>query len=162
MTLQEWRSNARGEWYVLAQAILMALVIFAPKELPGLPRWSQPAAGATFIIGALLVALGLLLTAASSFRLGHSLSPFPRPKDDAALAETGPYAIVRHPIYSGFTLAAFGWALAWASSAALVYAVALFVFFDIKSRREEDWLRRKFAHYEQYRRRVKKLVPLIY
>ncbi len=76
--------------------------------------------------------------------------------------ETGEYAIVRHPIYSGVSLIALGWALARRSPLVLGYALMLFLFFDIKSRREEDWLRQKFPNYSGYQRRVKKLVPFLY
>jgi protein-S-isoprenylcysteine O-methyltransferase Ste14 len=72
------------------------------------------------------------------------------------------YGVVRHPIYSGLIFGAVGWALINASLLTLVYAIILFVFFDIKSRREERWLARKFPAYDEYRRRVRKLVPFVY
>ena len=36
------------------------------------------------------------------------------------------------------------------------------MFFDIKSRREERWLMARFPAYASYRKRVRKLIPLIY
>ncbi|RPI93163.1 MAG: isoprenylcysteine carboxylmethyltransferase family protein, partial [Chloroflexi bacterium] len=44
----------------------------------------------------------------------------------------------------------------------LIYAGLLFVFFDIKTRREERWLARKFPEYAGYQQRVRKLIPFIY
>jgi protein-S-isoprenylcysteine O-methyltransferase Ste14 len=44
----------------------------------------------------------------------------------------------------------------------IVYAAALFVLFDVKSRREERWLVQKFPEYRDYQRRVRKLVPFVY
>ena len=38
-----------------------------------------------------------------------------------------------------------------------IYAMLLFIFFDIKSRREERWLARKFPDYAGYQQRVRKL-----
>jgi protein-S-isoprenylcysteine O-methyltransferase Ste14 len=76
--------------------------------------------------------------------------------------ETGPYGWVRHPIYSGLILAAFGWALIAQGWLTLLWAVVLLVFFDIKSRREERWLMARFPAYASYRKRVRKLIPLIY
>jgi len=40
--------------------------------------------------------------------------------------------------------------------------VALFIFFDLKSRREERWLREAYPEYGDYQKRVKKLVPWVY
>ena len=74
----------------------------------------------------------------------------------------GAYAIVRHPIYSGLIIAAFGlglWRHGWLT---LVWALVLFAFFDVKSRLEERWLTEKFAEYPAYRTRVKKLIPWVY
>ena len=65
-------------------------------------------------------------------------------------------------IYSGFSLAAFGWSLIWNSIAALVAALLLLAFFDIKARREECWLEEKFPGYAAYKSRVKKLIPFLY
>ena len=69
---------------------------------------------------------------------------------------------MRHPIYSGLSLAAFGWSLIWNSIAALVATLLLLAFFDIKARREERWLEEKFTGYAAYRSRVKKLIPFVY
>lgn len=44
----------------------------------------------------------------------------------------------------------------------LGYAAALFIFFDIKSRREEMWLKEKYADYAAYQMRVHRLIPFIY
>jgi protein-S-isoprenylcysteine O-methyltransferase Ste14 len=107
------------------------------------------------ILGGSLLLAGLLW-------LGKSLTPLPYPKDDSTLVETGPYSIVRHPIYSGGILLAFGWAIAVQGWLTLVYAAVLLVFLDIKSRREERWLVGKFPAYRDYQRRVRKLVPFVY
>jgi len=157
-----WWKNQRGEWYVIVQVFLFALVLFGPRELPGLPRWGTPAATATLIAGALLIVAGGALGATGLLNLGRNLTPLPHPKDDATLVQSGAYAIVRHPIYSGLILGALGWALVVASWLTLAYAVILFMFFDIKSRREERWLAGKFADYAAYQRRVRKLLPWVY
>jgi protein-S-isoprenylcysteine O-methyltransferase Ste14 len=41
-------------------------------------------------------------------------------------------------------------------------AAALFFFFDLKSRQEERWLAEAYAGYQDYQRRVRKLIPWIY
>jgi protein-S-isoprenylcysteine O-methyltransferase Ste14 len=77
------------------------------------------------------------------------------------LVTTGPYGIVRHPIYSGGIGIAYGWALVAQGWLTLVYATLPFLFLEIKSAREERWLVEKFPDYESYRRKVPKLVPFL-
>ena len=100
--------------------------------------------------------------AAAFFRLGTNLTPLPYPKEKGTLVETGPYALVRHPIYSGAIFMGFGWALWVHGWLTLGYACLLLVFFDVKSRLEERWLSEKFTGYEAYQKRVRKLIPFIY
>lgn len=108
------------------------------------------------------MALGGLLAGAGMFRLGANLTALPHPKDDAVMVETGPYRLVRHPIYSGGILAALGWGLWVHGWLTLGYSLLLFLFFDLKSRREERWLSDQFPGYAAYRQRVRKLVPFFY
>jgi protein-S-isoprenylcysteine O-methyltransferase Ste14 len=86
----------------------------------------------------------------------------PYPKDGADLVETGPFGLVRHPIYSGLLMAGFGWALFVQGWLTLVYAAVLFVVLDVKARREERWLVEKFPAYAVYQRRVRRLIPFVY
>ena len=94
--------------------------------------------------------------------LGQNLTAVPYPKEDAVLVESGVFRIVRHPIYSGIILGSLGWGLLTNSLLALFLTLVLFIFFDIKSRREEQWLSDKYADYPAYQARVRKLIPLIY
>jgi protein-S-isoprenylcysteine O-methyltransferase Ste14 len=96
------------------------------------------------------------------FKLGPNLTPLPYPKDETTLLQTGPYRIVRHPIYSGAILMAFGWAFWVQGWLTIVYAMILLLFFDIKARREEQWLKEKLSGYSSYQKRVRKLIPFIY
>lgn len=159
MAGDRWK-GARGEWYVVAQAALFLLIIFGPRAGPALD--ASPYALVLSVAGGGLIAAGSLLALAGVFDLGRNLTPLPRPKDNATLVQTGAYRIVRHPIYSGLIMMVWGWAL-WAQDWFLMgYAVALFIFFDFKSRREELWLREKFPEYAAYQTRVRKLIPFVY
>ncbi len=162
MTQAHWWQGKRGEWYVVIQVILFLVVLLAPRTLPGLPAWSSPLNWIGFIGGAILVFTGGLLSLAGVLRLGSSLTAVPYPKEDATMVDSGPYRLVRHPIYSGIILAAFGWALFVNGWLTLVYALILFIFFDIKSRREERWLSQKYQNYPVYQKRVHKLIPFVY
>ena len=105
---------------------------------------------------------GGALLAAGGFSLGRGLTPLPYPRDGACLRETGPYALVRHPMYSGVLLLALGWAIRVEGWLTLGYVAILFAFLDLKSRREEAWLVAKFPAYASYQRRVRKLIPFVY
>lgn len=162
MSARDWLHNARGEWYVVAQAGLMAAVLFAPmldgRAFDRNALFMDP----TVIAGGTLCIAGLAFLVLGSVGLGSNLSPFPKPKDVSSLVETGVFSIVRHPIYTGITLCAFGWSLACHSIAALVATLVLLTFFDLKARREERWLGAKFSSYAAYRERVRKLIPFVY
>jgi protein-S-isoprenylcysteine O-methyltransferase Ste14 len=162
MSDSPWWRGTRGEWYVVAQFFLFLLVALGPRELFGLTTWGPPLATVTLILGLALGGLGGLLALAGLFNLGANLTALPHPKDDATFVERGAYVFVRHPIYSGLIIAAFGWGLAVASPLTLLYALVLFIFFDVKSRREELWLARKFPQYAGYQKRVRKLLPFVY
>ncbi len=157
-----WWQGRRGEWYVVIQVVLFGLVVLGPRSWPGLVAWTSPFAELGLVAGVLLALLGGLLSLSGVLRLGSNLTAVPYPKDQATLVETGPYKIVRHPIYSGLILMAFGWALWIHGWLTLVYAAILLAFFDVKSRREERWLNDKFSDYAAYQKRVRKLVPFIY
>src|SRR5512140_3003628 len=107
-----WWKGTRGEWLVVVQVALIALVFLGPRTLAGQPGWAfRFPRGAGPIVGGGLMILGGALLLAGILRLGRGLTPLPYPKDDAKLIETGPFALVRHPIYGGGIALAFGWAL---------------------------------------------------
>lgn len=157
-----WWQGRRGEWYVVAQGILFAIVVLGPRDWPSLEQWPDSVVAIASYAGAVLMALGTALAAAGGLHLGSNLTPLPHPKDDAELVVGGAYRLVRHPIYGGLILLAFGWALFVQGTLTLLYALLLLVFFDLKSRREEHWLLQHFPHYAEYRQRVRKLIPFIY
>jgi protein-S-isoprenylcysteine O-methyltransferase Ste14 len=162
MTPRPWWTGSRGEWYVVAQGVLFLLVGFGPRALPGVPQWGAPWSWLSLAAGVVLAAAGGALALAGLLHLGPNLTALPHPKDDAMLVKGGAYGVVRHPIYSGLILAAFGWALVNSSWLTLLYAFILLAFFDVKSRREERWLSRKFPDYAAYQKRVRKLIPFVY
>jgi protein-S-isoprenylcysteine O-methyltransferase Ste14 len=94
--------------------------------------------------------------------LGTNLTAVPHPKDNATLVQSGAYKFVRHPIYSGIILAGIGFAFVTNGTLTFLYVLILFLFFDIKSRREEQWLAEKYSDYHDYQKRVKKLIPFVY
>lgn len=148
----------RGEGWVAIQGLLLAIV--AATGFLG-PSWAGGIRVATSVVGAVLIASGLVLAVRGMRDLRDALTPLPYPRADAELVETGVYALVRHPIYGGLVLGACGWGLFMASPAALAAAALLLGFFELKSRREEAWLERRFSGYAAYRARTRRLIPWI-
>jgi protein-S-isoprenylcysteine O-methyltransferase Ste14 len=157
-----WWKGAHGEWFVVAQVVLMGLLLFGPRTVFGQPAWRFPFPHACLVVGGVSMAVGGLLLVAGLAGLGRGLTPLPYPKDGGTLIQTGAFALVRHPIYSGGLVLGFGWALYVQGWLTLGYVVALFVLLDVKSRREEKWLAERFPEYAIYQRRVRKLIPFVY
>jgi len=162
MSQTPWWKGTRGEWYVVAQVVLFVLVVFGPRTWLGWPTWTFPNTQLGSIGSGVLLLVGGFLVVAGIFGLGANLTAVPYPKEQATLVEKGPYQLVSHPMYSGGIFMAFGWAFWVHGWLTIGYAIILFVFFDVKSRREEQWLKEKFSHYVEYQKRVRKLIPFVY
>ena len=119
-----------------------------------------PPAPWQFWIGALLTALGLLFAVWARIEIGRNWSGVVTIKQDHELIDSGPYALVRHPIYTGLLVAFIGSAIArdeWRSVLAVLLAWAALW---RKLRVEERWLTEHFGEqYLAYRGRVPALVP---
>jgi protein-S-isoprenylcysteine O-methyltransferase Ste14 len=95
----------------VGQALLIGLVFFGPRTMPGRPGWTFPLPNASLLVGDALVVAGGALFLAGLVWLGRRLTPLPFPKAGADLVQTGPFAWVRHPIYGGGLVLTLGWAL---------------------------------------------------
>jgi protein-S-isoprenylcysteine O-methyltransferase Ste14 len=148
--------GTRGEGWVLIQSVLLSAVIAAGifgASWPNGTRSARLAAAATF------GAFGVLLLVAGGVALGRHLTPMPRPHTRSVLKQTGIYARVRHPIYGGVILIAFGWSFL-TSPWALIPSATLPILFTLKARLEEEWLTERFPDYPNYARRVRhRFVP---
>lgn len=136
--------------------------------LPGVPiavlgeRFLAPAAWPIWL-GAALTAAGLLFTVWARRHIGKNWSAIVTIKEGHEFIASGPYAIVRHPIYTGLLLAFAGSALAlgeWRGVLALaIVAWALWR----KLRLEERWMLQHFGDaYRVYCRRVAALLPYVW
>jgi protein-S-isoprenylcysteine O-methyltransferase Ste14 len=157
-----WWKGEHGEWYVVGQIVLIVLVFFGPRNGLGLPLWTSPYSEIGTLSGSVLFISGVFLFLAGIFKHGVNITPLPFPKENMELIETGPYRFVRHPMYGGGVMLAFGWAFWCNGWLTIGYCVILFIYLDIKASREEKWLNAKFSNYTGYQKRVCKLIPFIY
>jgi protein-S-isoprenylcysteine O-methyltransferase Ste14 len=93
--------------------------------------------------------------------LGKLWSGWITRKEGHHIVDTGPYGIVRHPIYTGLIASVFATALMKGTLIALLGAAIMTLGFWIKARLEERFLREQLGPeaYDAYRRRVPMLVP---
>jgi protein-S-isoprenylcysteine O-methyltransferase Ste14 len=157
-----WWKGRRGEWYVVVQVALFALVIFGPRTWRGWPSWAFPDHIAVGIVGVVLLVAGGCLLVGGGAKLGSKLTPLPYPQSGGTLQQSGAFCLVRHPMYCGGVLAAVGWAMVSRGWLTLAYAALVFLFADVKSRREEAWLVEAYPEYTAYKRRVRRLIPFVY
>jgi protein-S-isoprenylcysteine O-methyltransferase Ste14 len=153
---------SRGDAYVLIQLGLLALIVFGPSTLGAAADWPAPWGASARAAGVVLGAFGAGLSLSGAVSLGRNLTPFPRPRAEATLVRSGPYRLVRHPIYAGLILMALGWALFENGELTLVWVAGLFLLLDAKTRHEERWLVATFGAYRDYQKRVRKLMPFLY
>jgi protein-S-isoprenylcysteine O-methyltransferase Ste14 len=147
----------------VALTIPVALLTAAPGQwLPWLSARFLPDTMIVDWAGLLMVTAGLALAVWARTHLGRNWSGTVTVKEDHELVRSGPYAIVRHPIYTGLLLAMLGTAIIlgeWRGLSALCFLSAAFL---LKLRREERFMAESFPDtYPGYRARVPALVPLL-
>lgn len=86
-------------------------------------------------------------------RLGN-WSVLPEPLNEAKLITTGPYGLMRHPMYSAVLLAGLTFVLHSQSLIGVAAWCILLLVLSAKARLEERYLRQKFSEYAHYQQRV--------
>jgi protein-S-isoprenylcysteine O-methyltransferase Ste14 len=162
-----WASRAakrppmRDEFIYRSLTVLGALLIFwrfgRGDELGRL--WTVPSVLGWLLFAA--AAAGLAFTWWARLHLGTLWSGNVTRKADHRIIDTGPYGLVRHPIYTGLMAALYATALDDGTVFALIGALVLTVAFYIKARLEERFLSEELGmeSYGQYKRRVPMLLP---
>jgi protein-S-isoprenylcysteine O-methyltransferase Ste14 len=115
------------------------------------------------MIGAALTIIGLVFALWARFYLGSNWSAYITLELDHKLIRTGPYAIVRHPIYAGFMTALIGSVLNFGHMRSFIAAVMVILAWIYKSGLEEAFMKDHFGiEYDQYCHDVKRLLPKIW
>src|SRR5579872_285111 len=133
-------------WAKIARRIRVPLgFLFAALYL-----WLAKPTATSMLVGVVIVIPGLLIRALAS---GHV-------RKNEALATSGPYAYTRNPLYLGSLLIGIGFAIAarnWWIGVVLV--VMFFAIYLPVIRGEEAYLRERFPEFEEYAKRVPRMLP---
>lgn len=143
-------------WFAVQGAIALGLVV-APFVSRAPIRPVLLAAGCVLFVSGFV---GLIV----SYRaLGKNHSPWTRPIASGQLVTTGPYALVRHPVYSCYVLLGLGLELSVGSLMGAGFVAAAFIYYDLRTREEERWLGAAYPGFDGYRRQVRgRLIPGLY
>ncbi len=115
------------------------------------------------LLGLALTVLGCLFAVWARVTLGSNWSGLPTVRRGHELITKGPYALARHPIYTGILLALAGSAIANGASGWMMAWLLVFVSYAVKIRQEEKLMMETFPQdYPAYRRRVKALIPGVF
>jgi protein-S-isoprenylcysteine O-methyltransferase Ste14 len=149
-------------------AVLAGILIFAVASLSAADSLADPEllAGITLEASWLQpIALAILVPSTAfaiwaRLALGASWSVDPRVVGDQRLRTSGPYAVTRHPIYTGILGMLIGTALVIGTAGGLVLVLSSVALFEVKIQREERLLMATFPdEYPGYRQRVPQLIP---
>jgi protein-S-isoprenylcysteine O-methyltransferase Ste14 len=169
-----WVLARRAKAVVRSESALSRLLHIGPLLISVLLLWLphlpvsvlgarfMPLSAWAFWLGAALTVTGLLFSVWARNHIGGNWSAIVTIKQDHQLITSGPYALVRHPIYTGLLLAFIGSALARGEWRGVLAVLIAFWAFWRKLRLEERWMQEKFgAAYSVYSSRVAALIPFI-
>jgi protein-S-isoprenylcysteine O-methyltransferase Ste14 len=143
---------------------LIAIVLLSTTRIP--LRWLYlqlwPVGFLPFWLGAAVTITGLLFAVWAREHLGSNWSRSVTIKQGHELITTGPYSVVRHPIYTGILTGFLGMAIAISQVRGFIVFVLISIAFWIKLRMEEQWMRSQFGEaYASYARETAALVPYL-
>lgn len=141
-------------------AVVGALLIFwHANEGPYL--WSLPVWAGILLIAVELAGFAFCWWA--RIHLGRLWSATVGAKGEHRIVDTGPYGLVRHPIYTGLIVALFAIAMIQGRTLAFAGAAVMTYSFWIKARLEERFLRQELGAdaYDAYSRRTPMLIPFL-
>ncbi len=170
MTASFWSGRAekraaRQETWTYRAAIFIGAVLMMPwtAQVIGDKRiWEVSTSIACALIA--VISFGLLVTWLARIHLGRLWSSAITRKERHRVIDTGPYAFVRHPIYTGIITALVATAAIEATLAALVGATLVSSGLWLKARAEERFLMVELGpdDYRSYCRRVPMLIPFMW
>jgi protein-S-isoprenylcysteine O-methyltransferase Ste14 len=162
-TTAQMQTDVNGAYRMLigigAVLLFVPAVPVAAVAAAFAPLWPEPLQMQWVLFA--LTAAGFLFCWWARLHLGRLWSGFVTLKEGHYIVDTGPYGLVRHPIYSGVIFSAFATAAMRPTLAAFLGAALIGVGFAITARVEERFLREQLGAgaYDAYKSRVPMLVP---
>jgi protein-S-isoprenylcysteine O-methyltransferase Ste14 len=148
---------------VIAFLVVIALLSIPRIPLPWLYLQLWPAGLWPFWLGAAITVAGLLFAVWAREHLGSNWSRSVTIKQGHELITIGPYAVVRHPIYTGILTGFLGMAIAISQVRGVIAFVLIFLVLWAKFRMEEEWMRSQFGEtYATYAHQTAALVPYLF
>ncbi|MCV3209100.1 isoprenylcysteine carboxylmethyltransferase family protein [Mesorhizobium sp. YC-39] len=154
------RAGFQAEFRYRALWMAGTIMLFVPAHnyVGRLRLWMPTLAEAWICVA--LIAIGLVFSWWARLHLGRLWSGTVTAKAGHHVVDTGPYRLVRHPIYTGLLLAVLATMAAKGTVWGIVGAALLTIGIVIKARLEEEFLRGELgAAYDEYAGRVPMLVP---
>jgi protein-S-isoprenylcysteine O-methyltransferase Ste14 len=143
-------------------ALIVVAVVCAGLAVAGRSHVDGLAAGALWVrvLGLAVLAASTVFTLWARFSLGTSWSVAPKVQGDHQLRTHGPYAVTRHPIYTGVLGMLLGATLLSGIGQWIVLFPVGLILFEVKIRMEEHLMLATFPDkYPRYRRQVPQLIP---
>jgi protein-S-isoprenylcysteine O-methyltransferase Ste14 len=148
---------------LVAVGIWLVLVPAFGFFIPVLGERVRPASDVVDVIGIAISAVGVGFAIWARMVIGRNWSGVITLKEDHNLVTTGPYAFVRHPIYTGIVVAMAGSALVSGTAGAPLGFVSFTAGFVLKLRIEEKLMREHFGDaHAAWCAQTKKLIPFVW
>ena len=146
--------------HVLPLAAGGVLLAWDGIPVPWLASRLWPGSVAAYWCGVVLITLGLAFAVWARLHLGRNWSGAVSVKEGHELIRSGPYACVRHPIYTGILTAVLGTAIASGTVRGALAVAVILAALVRKLRIEERFMRETFpGEYGRYSASVPALVP---
>ncbi|MFT2214333.1 protein-S-isoprenylcysteine O-methyltransferase [Rhizobium giardinii] len=153
------------ERVALASALFGLAILPAFYVATGIPRAADyPARSWAIVVGALMFALAMWVFRRTHKELGRNWSVTLEIRDRHELVCGGPYALIRHPMYTSFLLMGFGQAFLlsnWIAGPAGIVGFAV-LFFARVDKEERMMLEIFGSRYRDYMGRTKRIIPYLY
>jgi protein-S-isoprenylcysteine O-methyltransferase Ste14 len=145
--------------------LIVVAVVFVGLAVAGRSHLDGLTVGALWVrvLGLAVLVVSTVFTLWARFSLGTMWSNGPKVQGDRHLRTHGPYAVTRHPIYTGLLGIMLGATLLSGIGQWIVIFPAALIVFEVKIRMEEHLMLATFPdEYLRYRRQVPQLVPGLY
>ncbi|MFC1591351.1 methyltransferase family protein [Thermodesulfobacteriota bacterium] len=153
--------TVKKDWgYIIMTPVVVGLFPLQPVFLPSLGLYPAAWWGLVVqILGVVMIIAGSIINYCSRIHLAQYYDRYGGVLPDHQVVESGPYAYVRHPIYSSYYLIVAGLVLVNPSAVTLVMLIFICFDFTHHARRDEKALCESLPGYADYMQRTPRFVP---